>query len=237
MNPDKLIKIAQILDENNHFALADKVDKIAQNISVNKKTIISQNFRDMVGLDQTGSGMDNFLKNTGMRLQSGASFIPLLTNQDTRVMGPFGIDLGSKRFVQRQEAFGRGLRNLAFNTPEYQQYQARYNPQQNQARYNPQQNQPQQSQYPLQQPQQSQNPLLVSTTPQQFVENLLQFGKQNSLQTLAQTMDMYADQGGTFNGQPINQNPQALKLFNQVENYSGILSPQQILSILTGSGQ
>ena len=228
MNSDKLIKIAQILDENNHFALADKVDKIAQNISVNKKTIISQNFRDMVGLDQTGSGMDNFLKNTGMRLQSGASFIPLLTNQDTRVMGPFGIDLGSKRFVQRQEAFGRGLRNLAFNTPEYQQYQARYNPQQNQ---------PQQSQYPLQQPQQSQSPLLISTTPNQFVNNLFQFGKQNNLGTLSQTMDTYAQQGGTLNGQPINQNQQALKLYEQIKNYRGNLTPQQILAMLTGAGQ
>ena len=130
MNSDKLIKIARILDENNHFALADKVDKIAQNISVSNKTIVSQNFRDMIGLDQTGSGMDKFLKNTRLRLDSGASFIPTLSNQDTRVLGPFGIDLGSKRFVQRQQAFGRGLRNLAFNTPEYQQYQARYNPQQ-----------------------------------------------------------------------------------------------------------
>lgn len=228
MNPDKLIKIAQILDENNHYALADKVDKIAQNISVNKKTIVSQNFRDMVGLDQTGSGMDNFLKNTRLRLDSGASFIPTLSNQDTRVMGPFGIDLGSKRFVQRQEAFGRGLRNLAFNTPEYQQYQARYNPQQNQ---------PQQSQYPLQQPQQSQSPLLVSTTPQQFVENLLQFGGQNSLSSLAQTMNLYADQGGTFNGQPINQNQQALRLYDQVKNYPRMLTKQQLISMLTGASQ
>ena len=228
MNSDKLIKIARILDENNHFALADKVDKIAQNISVSNKTIVSQNFRDMIGLDQTGSGMDKFLKNTRLRLDSGASFIPTLSNQDTRVMGPFGIDLGSKRFVQRQEAFGRGLRNLAFNTPEYQQYQARYNPQQNQ---------PQQSQYPLQQPQQSQSPLLVSTTPQQFVENLLQFGGQNSLSSLAQTMNLYADQGGTFNGQPINQNQQALRLYDQVKNYPRMLTKQQLISMLTGASQ
>jgi hypothetical protein len=217
MNSDKLIKIARILDENNHFALADKVDKIAQNISVNNKTIVSQNFRDMIGLDQTGSGMDKFLKNTRQRSQSGASLWPGLSNQDTRVMGPFGIDMGSKRFVQRQQAFGRGLRNLVMNTPEYQQYQTRYNPQQ--------------------QPQQSQNPLLVSSSPQQFVENLLQFGRQNNLKTLAQTMDLYADQGGTFNGQPVNQNQQALNLFNQVENYPGILTKQQILAMLTGAGQ
>ena len=218
MNSDKLIKIARILDENNHFALADKVDKIAQNISVSNKTIVSQNFRDMIGLDQTGSGMDKFLKNTRLRLDSGASFIPTLSNQDTRVLGPFGIDLGSKRFVQRQQAFGRGLRNLAFNTPEYQQYQARYNPQQ----------QPQQ---------QAQNPLLVSTTPQQLVNNLLQFGNENNYGTFAQTMDMYANQGGTFNGQPTNQNQQALKLYDQVKNYSGMLSQQQLLAMLTGAGQ
>jgi hypothetical protein len=92
-----------------------------------------------------------------------------------------------------------------------------------------QQNQPQQPQ--------QQNALLVSTTPQQFVQNLFQFGKQNNLGTLAQTMDTYAQQGGTLNGQPINQNQQTLKLYNQVKNYSGILTPQQILAMLTGAGQ
>ena len=101
----------------------------------------------------------------------------------------------------------------------------------------PQQNQPQQSQYPLQQPQQSQSPLLVSTTPQQFVNNLFQFGKQNNLGTLSQTMDTYAQQGGTLNGQPINQNQQALKLYEQIKNYRGNLTPQQILAMLTGAGQ
>lgn len=216
MNPDKLIKIAQILDENNHYALADKVDKIAQNISASKKTIVAQNFRDMIGLDQTGSGMDNFLKNTRVRNQGGASLLPGLSNQDTRVMGPFGIDLGSKRFVQRQQAFGRGLRNLAYNTPEYQQYQARYNPQQ----------QPQQ---------QYQNPLLVSTTPEQFVQNLFSFGKTNNLGTLAQTIDMYAQQGGTFNGLPLNQNPQVRNLFNQIKDNPATLTPQQILAMLSGN--
>ncbi len=30
MNADKLIKIAKLLDEKNHFSLADKVEKIAQ---------------------------------------------------------------------------------------------------------------------------------------------------------------------------------------------------------------
>jgi hypothetical protein len=92
-----------------------------------------------------------------------------------------------------------------------------------------QQNQPQQPQ--------QQNALLVSTTPQQFVQNLFQFGKQNNLGTLSQTMDTYAQQGGTLNGQPINQNQQTLKLYNQVKNYSGILTPQQILAMLTGVGQ
>ena len=92
---------------------------------------------------------------------------------------------------------------------------------------NPQQNQPQQPQ----------NALLVSTTPQQFVQNLFQFGKQNNLGTLSQTMDTYAQQGGTLNGQPINQNQQTLKLYNQIKNYSGILTPQQILAMLTGVGQ
>ena len=50
-------------------------------------------------------------------------------------------------------------------------------------------------------------------------------------------MDTYAQQGGTLNGQPINQNQQTLKLYNQVKNYSGILTPQQILAMLTGVGQ
>ena len=156
-----------------------------------------------------------------------------------QTMYDLGRDVRTKRKLNRLRNQNRdpyGVRNQnRQNQP--QQYPQQY-PQQQQNQLQQYQNQPQQ--YPLQQqnqPQQYQNPLLVSTTPQQFVQNLLQFGKQNSLKTLAQTMDMYADQGGTFNGQPINQNPQALKLFNQVENYSGILSPQQILSMLTGSGQ
>ena len=205
MNSDNLIKIAKILDENNLFALADKVDRLAQN------------FRDMAGLDQTGTGMDKFLKNTRIRNQGGGSWIPGLSNNDTRVMGPFGIDLGSKRFVQRQQAFGKGLRNLVMNTPEYQQYQARYNTQ------------------PQQQPQQPQNPLLVSSNPQQFVQNLFAFGNQNKLQTLAQTIDMYAQQGGTFNGQPISQNPQVNNLYNQIKDNPTTFTPQQILAMLSGN--
>ncbi len=208
MNADKLIKIAKLLDEKNHFALADKVDKIAQNISNNDKTIVAQFTRDYFGLDQTGNSMDNFLKNTRLRYPGGASLIPGLSNQDTRVMGPFGIDLGSKRFVDRQRAFGRGLRNLVMNTPEYQQYQGRYN-----------------------------DPLLVSTTPQQFVNNLIQFGQQNNLSDLAQTMDMYANQGGTYNGQPINQNQQAKNLYNQLKNNPGFLSQQQLVQMLSGTGR
>jgi hypothetical protein len=208
MNADKLLRIAKLLDEKNHFVLADKIDKIAQNISVNDKTIVAQFNRSYFGLDQTGNSMDNFLKNTKMRLPSGASLIPGLSNQETRVMGPFGIDLGSKRFVDRQRAFGRGLRNLVMNTPEYQQYQGRYN-----------------------------DPLLVSTTPQQFVNNLIQFGQQNNLSDLAQTMDMYANQGGTYNGQPINQNQQAKNLYNQLKNNPGFLSQQQLVQMLSGTGR
>jgi hypothetical protein len=216
MNADKLIKIAKLLDEKNHFALADKFDKIAQKISVNDKTIVAQSTRDYFGLDQTGNSMDNFLKNTRLRYPGGASLIPGLSNQDTRVMGPFGFDMGSKRFVERQRAFGRGLRNLVMNTPEYQQYQGRYNSQQNQP--------------------QQQDPLLISTTPDQFVNNLFAYGKKFGLSDLAQTMDLYANQGGTLSGQPVNQNPQALKLYDQVKNYAGNLSQAQVMSMLTGMG-
>ena len=100
------------------------------------------------------------------------------------------------------------------------------------------QNQPQQ--YPLQQQnqaQQYQNPLLVSTTPQQFVQNLFSFGKTNNLGTLAQTINMYAQQGGTFNGQPVDQNPQIINLYNQIKSNPATLTPQQILSMLTGADQ
>jgi hypothetical protein len=120
-------------------------------------------------------------------------------------------------------------------------YNVRNQNRQNQPQQYPQQQQNQSQQYPLQQNQpqqpQQQNALLVSTTPQQFVQNLFEFGKQNNLGTLSQTMDIYAQQGGTLNGQPINQNQQTLKLYNQVKNYSGILTPQQILAMLTGAGQ
>jgi hypothetical protein len=120
-------------------------------------------------------------------------------------------------------------------------YNVRNQNRQNQPQQYPQQQQNQSQQYPLQQNQpqqpQQQNALLVSTTPQQFVQNLFQFGKQNNLGTLSQTMNTYAQQGGTLNGQPINQNQQTLKLYDQVKNYSGILTPQQILAMLTGVGQ
>ena len=187
MNSDKLIKIAKILDEKNLYALADKVDKIAQNA---QKDIYDFNNNPNVG--------ETWYNRLGRMFSGNATIYdyPGLA--------------GTLRQNDKQMQYWKNQKRLRSQNK----------------------NQPQQNQ-----PQQSQSPLLVSTTPQQFVENLLQFGKQNSLKTLAQTMDMYADQGGTFNGQPINQNPQALKLFNQVENYSGILSPQQILSMLTGSGQ
>ena len=187
MNSDKLIKIAKILDEKNLYALADKVDKIAQNA---QKDIYDFNNNPNVG--------ETWYNRLGRMFSGNATIYdyPGLA--------------GTLRQNDKQMQYWKNQKRLRSQNK----------------------NQPQQNQ-----PQQSQSPLLVSTTPQQFVENLLQFGKQNSLKTLAQTMDMYADQGGTFNGQPINQNPQALKLFNQVENYSGILSPQQILLMLTGSDQ
>ena len=218
MNSDKLIKIAKILDEKNLYALADKVDKIAQTST---------------------SGLW-YHENPNAAWYDPANWAQHFDAFSGRqTMYDLGRDVRTKRKLNRLRNQNRdpyGVRNQnRQNQP--QQYPQQY-PQQQQNQLQQYQNQPQQ--YPLQQqnqPQQYQNPLLVSTTPQQFVQNLLQFGKQNSLKTLAQTMDMYADQGGTFNGQPINQNPQALKLFNQVENYSGILSPQQILSMLTGSGQ
>ena len=218
MNSDKLIKIAKILDEKNLYALADKVDKIAQTST---------------------SGLW-YHENPNAAWYDPANWAQHFDAFSGRqTMYDLGRDVRTKRKLNRLRNQNRdpyGVRNQnRQNQP--QQYPQQY-PQQQQNQLQQYQNQPQQ--YPLQQqnqPQQYQNPLLVSTTPQQFVQNLLQFGKQNSLKTLAQTMDMYADQGGTFNGQPINQNPQALKLFNQVENYSGILSPQQILLMLTGSDQ
>ena len=197
MNSDKLIKIAKILDEKNLYALADKVDKIAQNA---QKDIYDFNNNPNVG--------ETWYNRLGRMFSGNATIYdyPGLA--------------GTLRQNDKQMQYWKNQKRLR-----------------SQNKNQPQQNQPQQSQYPLQQPQQSQSPLLVSTTPQQFVNNLFQFGKQNNLGTLSQTMDTYAQQGGTLNGQPINQNQQALKLYEQIKNYRGNLTPQQILAMLTGAGQ
>ena len=205
MNSDKLIKIANILDEKNLYALADKLDKIAQTST---------------------SGLW-YHENPNAAWYDPANWAQHFDAFSGRqTMYDLGRDIRTKRKLNRLRNQNRdpyGIRNQSQQYPIDQRQQ---------------QGQPQQ--YPLlqqNQPQQYQNNILVSTTPQQLVQNLLQFGKDSKLSTLAQTMDMYADKGGTFNGQPINQNQQALNLYNQVKNYPGILSPQQILSMLTGTGQ
>ena len=212
MNSDKLTKIAKILDENNHYALADKVDKIAKYYNPNA----GETWYDRLG--RVFSGNATIEDYPG--LAANARFVETVKQR---------VREKNRRQNNFQNRDPYGIRN---QSQQYQQYQ-QYPVQQRQ-----QQGQPQQ--YPLaqqNQPQQYQNNILVSTTPQQFVQNLLQFGKDSKLPSLAQTMDMYANKGGTFNGQPINQNQQALRLYDQVKNYTGILSPQQILSMLTGAGQ
>ena len=206
MNSDKLIKIAKILDENNHYALADKVDKIAKYYNPNA----GETWYDRLG-----------------RVFSGNATI-----EDYPGLA------ANARFVETVKQRVREKNRRENNFQNRDPYGIRNQPQQYPLQQRQQQGQPQQ--YPLvqqNQPQQLQNPLLVSTTPQQFVQNLFQFGKTNNLGTLAQTMDVYSKQGGTFNGQPINQNPQTLKLYDQIKNYSGILTPQQVLAFLTGAGQ
>jgi hypothetical protein len=185
MNSDKLIKIAQILDEKNLYTIADKLDKIAQTST---------------------SGLW-YHENPNAAWYDPANWLQKFDAFSGRqTMYDFGRDIRTQRKLNR-------LRN------------------QNPYGAN---NQPQQQQNKFQRPQ---NPLLASTTPQQFVQNLFTFGKQNGLKTLAESMDSYSQQGGTLNGQPINQNPQAMNLYNQIKNYSGILTPQQILAMLTGVGQ
>ena len=209
MNADKLIKIAKLLDEKNQFVLADKFDKIAQTST---------------------SGLW-YQENPNAAWYDPANWAQKFDAFSGRqTMYDLGRDVRTQRKLNR-------LRNQNRDP-----YGVRDQNRQNQPLQYPQQQQNQSQQYPLQQPQQnqpqkSQSPLLVSTTPQQFVQNLFQFGKQNNLGTLSQTMDTYAQQGGTLNGQPINQNQQTLKLYNQVKNYSGILTPEQILAMLTGAGQ
>ena len=218
MNADKLIKIAKLLDEKNQFVLADKFDKIAQTST---------------------SGLW-YHENPNAAWYDPANWAQHFDAFSGRqTMYDLGRDVRTKRKLNRLRNQNRdpyGIRNQnRQNQPQQfpQQFPQQYPQQQRQ-----QQGQPQQ--YPLvqqNQPQQYQNNILVSTTPEQFVQNLLQFGKDSKLPSLAQTMDMYANKGGTFNGQPINQNQQALNLYNQVKNYQGILSPQQILAMLTGAGQ
>jgi len=208
MNADKLIKIAKLLDEKNQFVLADKFDKIAQTST---------------------SGLW-YQENPNAAWYDPANWAQKFDAFSGRqTMYDLGRDVRTQRKLNR-------LRNQNRDP-----YNVRNQNRQNQPQQYPQQQQNQSQQYPLQQNQpqqpQQQNALLVSTTPQQFVQNLFQFGKQNNLGTLSQTMNTYAQQGGTLNGQPINQNQQTLKLYNQVKNYSGILTPQQILAMLTGVGQ
>jgi hypothetical protein len=208
MNADKLIKIAKLLDEKNQFVLADKFDKIAQTST---------------------SGLW-YQENPNAAWYDPANWAQKFDAFSGRqTMYDLGRDVRTQRKLNR-------LRNQNRDP-----YNVRNQNRQNQPQQYPQQQQNQSQQYPLQQNQpqqpQQQNALLVSTTPQQFVQNLFEFGKQNNLGTLSQTMDIYAQQGGTLNGQPINQNQQTLKLYDQVKNYSGILTPQQILAMLTGAGQ
>jgi hypothetical protein len=206
MNADKLLKIAKLLDEKNHFALADKVDKIAQNAGRYYNPNAGETWYNRLG--RIFSGNATIEDYPG--LAANARFVDTVK--------------------QRMREKNRRQNNYQNNYQNRDPYGIRNQSQQ----FGFQQNQqPQQQNQPVQQ----QNPLLASTTPQQFVQNLFQFGKQNNIGTLAQTMETYAQQGGTLNGQPINQNPQTLNLYNQIKNYSGILTPQQILSMLTGSGQ
>jgi len=206
MNPDKLIKIAKLLDEKNQFALADKFDKIAQNAGRYYNPNAGETWYNRLG--RIFSGNATIEDYPG--LAANARFVD--------------------KIKQRVREKNRRQNNFQNNFQNRDPYGIRNQSQQ----FGFQQNQqPQQQNQPVQQ----QNPLLASTTPQQFVQNLFQFGKQNNIGTLAQTMDTYAQQGGTLNGQPINQNPQTLNLYNQIKNYSGILTPQQLLSMLTGAGQ
>ena len=191
MNADKLLKIAKLLDEKNHFALADKVDRIADDYTRRNNQFYYNPNAGETWYDRLGrvfSGNATMYDHPGL--------VQILKQND-----------------KMPEYFRERNRKLRNNQ-------------------NPQQNQQNQQQQP-----QKQDPLLISTTPDQFVNNLFAYGKKFGLSNLTQTMDLYANQGGTLNGQPINQNPQALGLYDQVKNYSGNLTPQQILAMLSGSGQ
>ena len=204
MNADKLLKIAKLLDEKNHFVLADKVDKIAQNAGRYYNPNAGETWYNRAG--RIFSGNATIEDYPG--LAANARF----------------VDTVKQRMREKNRRQNNYQNNFQNNVQNRDPYGIR--------------NQTQQfGQQPQNQPQKPQSPILVSTTPQQFVQNLFEFGRQNNLGTFAQTMDTYAQQGGTLNGQPINQNQQALKLYNQVKNYSGILTPQQILAMLTGAGQ
>ena len=183
MNSERLFKIAQFLDENNHYALADKVDKIAQNAQ-----------RDIYDFNNNPNAGETWYNRLG-RIFSGNATIydyPGLAN--------------TLRQNDKQMQFWKNWRKNRKNKLNRIQ------------------------------PKQS-NQILTSSTPQQFVQNLFALGRQNDLNDLTKTMDLYSKSGGTFMGQPINQNQQAQNLYNQVKNYSGNLSQQQILNMLTGSGQ
>jgi len=186
MNADKLLRIAKLLDEKNHFALADKFDKIAQNAQTD-----IYDFRNNPNVGET------WYNRLG-RLFSGNATIydyPGLANS-----------------LRQNDKAMQYWKNQRLNRSRNR-------------------NQSQQNQQP-QQPQQK-DPLLISTTPYQFVKNLFEFGKKNGLSNLVQTMDLYANQGGTLNGQPINQNPEALKLYEKVKLYPSNLSEAQVSVMIT----
>jgi hypothetical protein len=182
MNADKLLKIAKLLDEKNHFALADKFDKIAQNAQT-----------DIYDFNNNPNVGETWYNRLG-RLFSGNATI---------------YDYP-------------GLANTLRQNDKAMQFWK--NQRQNRSR--------KRNQYQQPQPQQ-QDPLLVSTTPYQFVKNLFEFGKKNGLSNLQQTMELYANQGGTLNGQPINQNPDALKLYEKLKFHPGNLSESQVAVMIT----
>jgi hypothetical protein len=200
MNADKLLKIAKLLDEKNLYSLADKVDRIAQNVQ-----------RDIYDFNNNPNAGETWYNRLG-RIFSGNATIydyPGLAN--------------TLRQNDKQMQFWKNRRqNRSLNRNQYQQV----------GQYPPQVQQNQQPQMI-----QQQNVPLASTTPQQFVQNLFAFGKQNNIKTLSQTIDMYAKQGGTFNGQPINQNPQVINLYNQIKNNPATLNPQQLVQMLSGANR
>lgn len=78
------------------------------------------------------------------------------------------------------------------------------------------------------QEQQEKTVTLESNSPESFITNLTEFGKQNKLRTIKDAMDQYANAGATYGGQSIREN-QLLRMYYKQFGYIDFTNEPEFL--------